>query len=545
VQDVVKDFNLKGHRVRELILRIAQLVVRKEDGSRLSVDDLQARLQVMAPSTLYQHSMIAGHMRQEQLKACICPSAFVSVVCDEGACRKDSILAVHVGHRLVDSQESRVSYAGAPKLPNKNGETEAIAVAGVVEEMVDGGLNQLIHVVTDAASNNTRTMLPFMRQAKRISLGKARSDNSLEGATQLPVDVQPFFLRVPGSAELVPVDLYHNLDILHNYKNAELELVVKALGPMSFPGAFRKAGVEQTRTYKQGLMSFASLMSNKKFHMMFALILRRRAGNAKMPVPSVAGEVNHRLLICTSLASVLAEFGDAVLATCDEWNVTYGEGRWKAAAESDKTLHVRDVCYFLRDPRVRLTHHVVAALHPMSARMYTDVQEDGGFVMNRVAQLLHHSMQEIMEMASQFDTRFADVLLVARQWFAPQPPAPQPPAPQPPVPQPPGQPPAPQPPAPQPPAPQPSAPRPPASGTPVGHPPPGSSSLQPAAHPHHPHLQPAIPDPNEEEKEADQATRLWQGFLWGAAAAGDEDAAGTLTLFRYLRSYICFVPTVV
>jgi hypothetical protein len=185
-------------------------------------------------------------------------------------------------------------------------------------------------------------------------------------------------------------------DLLHNFKNAELKVWVSALGSMQLIAA-QEGGLG----FKGCLFQVARL--HARVAKLARVALEHSCFELGLPKPlTVPGEVEHRLLIVTSLGEHVLWCLPAYEHMCWQVNEAYGGGRWlnKTGSSGDKVAHFRQVFHALHDPRVLLMSAVAARLHPSKCALYTLFNSKQGFVKINAAVYLQEYLQELQYTAA-------------------------------------------------------------------------------------------------------------------------------------------------
>jgi hypothetical protein len=84
LQVLLQEFNLRGNRIRDLILGILQLLVGDGEGERVSTEELQAMVKLPEASSLYDQARIMGHVQEARHARFIKESPFYSISADAG-----------------------------------------------------------------------------------------------------------------------------------------------------------------------------------------------------------------------------------------------------------------------------------------------------------------------------------------------------------------------------------------------------------------------------------------------------------------------------
>ena len=125
---------------------------------------------------------------------------------------------------------------------------------------------------------------------------------------------------------------------------------------------------------------------------------------------AMPGVIKHRLKIMTKLSIAYTEPRQALLNTFKKVNRADGQGKWVSPTGKPIVEHIREVFYEMHDPRVVFPAMVVAKLHPLALFIYAVFQEEGGFVMYRIASDIDIILDELKDMEESFDAVFSDVI---------------------------------------------------------------------------------------------------------------------------------------
>ena len=98
---------------------------------------------------------------------------------------------------------------------------------------------------------------------------------------------------------------------------------------MAIPNAFN--GEMKKNIIKSGLFSFARLFKTDRRE--FRDLIMNHCKDAKKKLPTIPGEVSHRLKIITLLAKIVSDFYDEIIAAFEEFNEAYGQGKWQPTSE--------------------------------------------------------------------------------------------------------------------------------------------------------------------------------------------------------------------
>ena len=168
---------------------------------------------------------------------------------------------------------------------------------------------------------------------------------------------------------LLPLNIYRNPDMQHMGKNAEKAGTQNGFGSGVSLGEGADGDLKKDFV-KSALMRLARLMGKDAE---FTEIVRSEVKQLDRHLAKIPGEVNHRLKILTTLATMALDFRAEFLSAFEKYNEAYGSGSWKT---NEKILveMVHEVYKELHDPRLMMFFGVLRKLHPIAEYIYTVFQ---------------------------------------------------------------------------------------------------------------------------------------------------------------------------
>eukprot|EP00775_Hariotina_reticulata_P001377 gene1377-1718_t len=186
---------------------------------------------------------------------------------------------------------------------------------------------------------------------------------------------------------LVPSFIVEDHDMLHKQKNGETrlwsrqpQLFVQIPG-MQLPKRGAKKQSAAAGISMKGFVLKVSRLLARIDQLQPALCKASVVLGTPRPLV-VAGEVSHRFLIITNLASYLLQQRPNYEHAALQFNQALGGNSWKATVQKseDKLQHLREVYLGLHSPMFLVLASLAAELHPYCCDMYTLLNLNDGFV---------------------------------------------------------------------------------------------------------------------------------------------------------------------
>lgn len=174
LQVLLQEFNLRGNRIRDLILGILQLLVRDGEGERVSTEELQAMVKLPGASSLYDQARIMGHVQEARHARFIKESPFYSISADAGDVAGEKRNFMVVSGHLAALGYGVLCRMGAVHLISGSGAHQFQALYNVWQRH-GISLAPCMHLITDAASPNHKFwVLLHTQKQTEITLDLAR-----------------------------------------------------------------------------------------------------------------------------------------------------------------------------------------------------------------------------------------------------------------------------------------------------------------------------------------------------------------------------------
>lgn len=200
--------------------------------------------------------------------------------------------------------------------------------------------------------------------------------------------------------------VYRISDLIHMLKNAEIAGLA-ALGAAVHPAT----GELHNDLTTSVLFAFARLHA-LRLNFMDVVHAFLPPGTVIPPIPGV---IKHRLLIKTLLGYILHTFLDAILRALQAHNEALGGGKWKNSSKRALLTHMHEVWLGLQHPLVRVGAAMLCKLHPIACAAYSDLQENGGFILSTAPPVIRKTTAALTNMLENFETVCAEEVQLAHE----------------------------------------------------------------------------------------------------------------------------------